>query len=122
GITIVLITHILRPPTLERPSKDCGTPGAVKEADPPTRPTAPCFTLLLEATPFTVPSELAKTGVGPLTARLPTAHHSPRGVAWAPIPPPRCRARYRRTPGAYLYPTVLDEGRRITRRRQINTT
>ncbi|AAA66855.1 unknown, partial [Alces alces papillomavirus 1] len=88
--------HPLTLETTETASKDSGaTPGSVEAREGPTQPTEPCLTLLLDNPPFVAPSELAKTGVGPFTARLPTAHHHPRGVPWAPIPPPRARARYR---------------------------
>ncbi|ALO50064.1 E4 protein [Deltapapillomavirus 5] len=101
------ITHLLvHPPTLEATSRDCGPTTAEKAPGDRIRPTEPSLTLLLVTNPCTVPSELAKTGIGPQVARLPT-HLTPRGILLAAIPPARCRARYR---------WVLNEGRKSTRR------
>ncbi|AFK32236.1 E4 [Cervus elaphus papillomavirus 1] len=99
-------THLLvHPLTLDTTLKACGNTTTTQCQGGPTRPTEPSLTLLLDTLPFTVPSELAKTGIGPQVARLPT-HLTPRGVLLAAIPPPRCRARYR---------WVINEGRKATR-------
>ncbi|AAN09919.1 putative protein E4 [Rangifer tarandus papillomavirus 1] len=98
GITIVSFTQtlVLLPlETTESPSRESGRVTGAEKPEAPIHPTEPSLTLLLESNPFVVPSELAKTGIGPCTARLPTGLHRPRGTAWAPIPPPGSRARYR---------------------------